>query len=181
MPLFTKAELRARAARATVGTRATTLLAASARAYSPAKTYDIFLSHAFLDAEAVLGLKLTLEDQGLSVYVDWIDDPQLDRAKVTRANAQTLRNRMRTCRSLFYAASSNSESSKWMSWELGYFDGYRGKVAIVPVVESYQSSFEGQEYLSLYPWVDKYGATLFVNGLVGTNPVQAYTTWLVAA
>ena len=181
MALFTKTELRARAARATISTRAGSLLAASARAHSPTKTYDIFLSHAFLDAEAILGLKLTLEDQGLSVYVDWMEDPQLDRTKVTRENAQTLRNRMRTCRSLFYAASSNSESSKWMSWELGYFDGYRNKAAIVPVVDGYQSSFEGQEYLSLYPWIDKFGATLFVNGLPGPSPVKAYSTWLTAA
>lgn len=44
-----------------------------------------------------------------------------------------------------------------MPWELGYFDGYNGKVAIVPIVESASSDFKEQEYLSLYPYIDEAG------------------------
>src|SRR5690348_17193476 len=49
-----------------------------------AKTYDIFLSHSSKDAELVEGLKLELEDKKFSVYVDWIEDPQLDRNTVNK-------------------------------------------------------------------------------------------------
>ena len=42
-----------------------------------------------------------------------------------------------------------------MPWELGYFDGHNGNVAILPVVtEPRKAGFRGEEYLGLYPFVD---------------------------
>jgi hypothetical protein len=42
-----------------------------------------------------------------------------------------------------------------MPWELGFFDGYRpGQVAILPLVRTSGETFEGQEYLGLYPYVE---------------------------
>lgn len=63
-------------------------------------SFDVFLSHAKLDSELVLGVKTVLEQAGQTVYVDWIDDPLLDRSKVTPATADHLRKRMRQCASL---------------------------------------------------------------------------------
>jgi len=122
--------------------------------------FDIFLSHASHDAELILGVKAILEGVGFKVYVDWIDDAQLDRARVTRETAELLRRRMRQCNSLLWVATDAASQSKWMPWELGYFDGYRSNhVAILPLVDSATSSFQGQEYLALYPLVhaDKIG------------------------
>jgi hypothetical protein len=182
MALFTKSELRIRAAQSAPGGRTRIMLAESARSFSPFRRYDIFLSHCMLDAEAVLGLKLTLEDLNFTVYVDWIEDPQLDRSRVTRDSAEILRTRMKACRSLLYAASSNAENSKWMPWELGFFDGLRGKVAVAPVVDGYASTFQGQEYLSLYPWVDKEALTgLWVKSIQGTPSPRRLNDWLAAA
>jgi hypothetical protein len=43
-----------------------------------------------------------------------------------------------------------------MPWELGYFDGFKPMfVWILPLVMDYDSEFKGQEYLGLYPTVDK--------------------------
>jgi len=43
-----------------------------------------------------------------------------------------------------------------MPWELGFFDGFRPDgVAIMPVLDSPMDSFRGQEYLGLYPIVQK--------------------------
>ena len=43
-----------------------------------------------------------------------------------------------------------------MPWELGYFDGFKPhQVWILPLVSASDSEFEGQEYLGLYPTVDK--------------------------
>jgi hypothetical protein len=114
--------------------------------------FDVFLSHSMDDAQYVLGLKTMLEREGLSVYVDWIDDADLDRNKVTRATASRLRERMGRSNDLFYAWSPTSRESRWMPWELGWFDGHNpGHVYILPLVQSSDDEFKGQEYLGLYP------------------------------
>lgn len=119
--------------------------------------YDVFLSHSAKDAKIILGVKNWLEAYDLKVYVDWIDDRQLDRSKVSSATAETLRTRMRQSDALLYIATDNSSQSKWMPWELGFFDGYSfGKVAILPILDSGNQSFQGQEYLGLYPLVQKH-------------------------
>jgi len=98
-------------------------------------TFDIFLSHSFRDAELILGVKEILESSGETVYVDWISDPQLDRSRVVVSTAHTLRQRMSQCRGLVYASTVAATHSKWMPWELGYFDGLRGSenVAVMPL------------------------------------------------
>lgn len=119
------------------------------------QTYDIFLSHSYLDKDIIIGLKGQLEKMKYSVYVDWIEDDDLDRRKVTKETADIIRKRMKNCKCLFFAISVSSSTSKWMPWECGYFDGLKGRVSILPVTKSTQSNFSGQEYLSLYPYVDK--------------------------
>ena len=132
------------------------MLAEQARAFDAAQSYDIFLSHSFDDAEVIYGVKRMIEALYLSVYVDWIDDPTLDRGKVTVQTAAVLRERMKACSSLVYAHSANSSSSVWMPWELGYFDGVKPQqVWILPLVANDDSEFKGQEYLGLYPPVEK--------------------------
>ncbi|MOA50153.1 hypothetical protein D3C78_1731370 [compost metagenome] len=58
---------------------------------------------------------------------------------------------------MMYIATGNSSSSKWMPWELGFFDGHKpGRVAILPLLDSENQNFLGQEYLGLYPVVTKH-------------------------
>lgn len=132
-------------------------LAESMRFSSDYDEYDVFLSHSMSDAQIVLGVKTILENQyGLKVYVDWIEDKQLNRELVTAATAELLRKRMKQSGSLFYLTTENSSKSKWMPWELGYFDGLKpNKVAILPVLKSRYDDFKGQEYLGLYPVASK--------------------------
>lgn len=153
------------------------------------KTYDIFLSHSSTDAALVAGLKLELEDLGYSVYVDWIEDPKLSRANVTKETALVLQARMKQCKSLLYAFSENAANSKWMPWELGYFDGVKGTVAVLPISRTSKSNFQGSEYLGIYYYIQidtisgtnklalwvhetstKY--TLFNDWIAGTQPTQ---------
>lgn len=118
--------------------------------------FDIFLSHSSKDAELVLGVVTILEGFGYSVYVDWLVDTQLSRENVNRSTAEILRKRMKQSNSLLYLATSNSSESKWMPWELGYFDGHKPeRTAILPVLDSANSTFNGQEYLGIYPVVNK--------------------------
>ena len=127
--------------------------------------FNVFLSHSYLDKDIVFSIKNYLEEHGMSVYVDWIDEPELNRSSVDAKTAATLRQRMSQCESLLFATSSNSTSSKWMPWECGYFDGINGKVAIFPIVKSDENSFTGQEYLGLYPYIDVTGNTIWVNSI----------------
>lgn len=126
------------------------------------KVYDIFLSHSSDDAKLVAGLKLELEDLGHSVYVDWIDDPNLDRKNVTKETALLLQQRMKQCKSLIYAFSESATNSKWMPWELGYFDGIKGTVAVLPIAKTSKSSFVGSEYLGIYYYIQ-------IDTISGTN------------
>lgn len=158
MALFTRSQLQQRRIQKSAGyiKTASARLLDEARKFDPDEVYHVFLSHASLDADDVLRLKEEIEELGYSVYVDWIEDAQLDRRKVTARNAAILKERMNACRSLFYAVTSSSHKSVWMPWELGYFDGKGGPVAILPVLEEepdVEDSYQGQEYLGLYPYV----------------------------
>ena len=119
-------------------------------------SFDIFMSHSFKDAEVIEGIKILIEKTGVSVYVDWIEDAQLDRGEVTAETARRLRQRMSHCGFLLYATSDASPDSKWMPWELGYFDGLKGgRVGIFPISKSENNTiFAGQEYLRLYPYYE---------------------------
>lgn len=114
------------------------------------KTYDIFLSHSSNDNELIAGLKLLLQDMGYSIYVDW-NDSALNPNHVTPKTADVLRKRMVQCRSLIYAFSENASNSKWMPWELGYFDALKNsRVAVLPIRQDAYKAYSGSEYVGLY-------------------------------
>lgn len=114
------------------------------------KSYDIFLSHSSKDKELIAGLKLLLNDMGYSVYVDW-NDEKIDPNNVTPETAAILRERMKQCKSLIYAFSENASNSKWMPWELGYFDAFKkSRVAVLPISQTAKYSYKGSEFVGLY-------------------------------
>ena len=153
MTYYTASDLRQRAGGLTASAAQSELSRFSKAAVS---NFDVFLSHSVHDAVLIFGLKRVLEAEGLSVYVDWIEDTQLDRAMVNATTAAHLRERMRRCRSLVYATSRNASTSRWMPWELGFFDGTQGsdRVAICPI-ETGTGDYVGQEYLGLYKTLEK--------------------------
>jgi hypothetical protein len=156
MAFYTKQEARAAAQQKPLMKSFGDVLTEEKRSYSSSKSYDFFLSHSIRDAELVLGIKRILEKSGFSVYVDWDQDKQLDRSDVSKDTADVLRQRMRQSKSMLYVATNNASYSKWMPWELGYFDGLRnGAVAVLPLLEGENDRFVTQEYLALYPLVEK--------------------------
>lgn len=152
---YTKSEARSFASirlQKSFGRDSRRILLEEVRAAKNEDKFDIFLSHASKDGDLILGVKILLENFGLKVYVDWVEDPQLDRTKVSKETAKLLRQRMRQSNSLVWVATESASNSKWMPWELGYFDGFRpNQVAILPLVDNAYDTFKGQEYLGLYP------------------------------
>jgi hypothetical protein len=154
-----------------------------AKTISDTESFHIFLSHSYKDKKYIRKLKEYIENNfSLTCYVDWITEPKtLDRNSVGRNSAELLRKRMRQSQSLIFCTSDNSQDSKWMPWELGYFDAHKGRVAVLPIVEE-GKSFQGQEYLSLYPYVDLAGVkdsvskSLWVNE--STSEYVSFAGWL---
>lgn len=144
------------AARSYVRKSASQILTEDSQRFTSIDRYNVFLSHSYQDAEVIHGIKSIIESLGLKVYVDWIDDAGLDRGKVSTRTARILRERMKACSCLVYVHSPNATESVWMPWELGYFDGLRPSyVWILPLVSERDSEFQGQEYLGLYPPLEK--------------------------
>ena len=190
MPLYSYSDLQRKGAMLKIQEskrmvkKASQILSESALLFSEDDEYDIFLSHAYKDAHIILALKNDLEEMNYSVYVDWVDDFNLDRSKVSKKTAAVLRQRLKTCRSLFIAHTENVHSSKWVPWELGFFDGLKARVAILPISNEKNpgEGYSDAEFMGLYPYVTKTKAqsthkeTLWIN-----NSESAYVqfdSWL---
>ncbi len=114
-------------------------------------TYDLFISHSFSDKELIVGLYHLFEESGYKVYIDWIDDTNLDRSNVNAETAMTIRKRIASSKGLAYISTQNITSSKWCPWELGVSDGIHNRACILPVMNN---RFRGQEYLGIYPYLE---------------------------
>ncbi|MFI5297227.1 MAG: TIR domain-containing protein [Polyangiales bacterium] len=132
-------------------------------------TFDIFLSHSSKYPREVRAIKRYLERLGFTVYVDWIEDEELDRSAVTPATADRLRHRITSSRSLLVHATEGAVMSRWVPWELGFADGLGCSVGILPILAEsrHTSIYKGVEYMGLYPYVDFAQAA-------GTDVTQAW-------
>lgn len=159
--------------------RTTTYIKNKTIFYQKSNSYDVFLSHSYLDKSLVYTIVELFNNAGYSVYVDWMIDTQLDRSSVTPGTAMALRSRMDKCYGLAYIATNNISNSKWCPWELGYMDGKKkGRCAILPVVENSTDGFKGQEYLGIYPFIDYRIGEFWVNDSVFESKYVRLRDWL---
>ena len=91
---------------------------------------DVFISHKNEDAGKARRLKRRIKDFGLTCWID-ADDEEMERLQEARPVdykilTERVRGHLRTCRCLIFAFSANSRESRWMPWELGFFDGRWG-------------------------------------------------------
>lgn len=154
MAFLREAEIRSRA-RGRAGALGISVSKALSRAAGQRLArYDIFLSQTIRDAEIVLGVYDLLTSAGYLVFCDWIEDPDTHRSQVTPANAAFIRATMGISDSLLFLDSEGSVESLWMCWELGWFDGGRGPVGVLPVLGEGERYYRGREFLGLYPYVE---------------------------
>jgi len=116
--------------------------------YVPNRT-RIFLSHRHNDEKVVLAIKGYLYDQGIEVYIDWLD-PSMP--KITNADtAKNLKDRLREAKRFILLATDNSLQSIWIPWELGLADGIKGmeSIAIMPITKD-PYNWKEREYYRIY-------------------------------
>lgn len=154
MAYLREGEIRARARRRAGQLGVSVAEALNRAARQRLARFDIFLSQTIHDAEIVLGVYDLLTSAGYTVFCDWIDAPERDRSEVTPANAAFIRATMSISDTLLFLDTNEAAQSLWMCWELGWFDGGRGPVAVLPVLDEEERYYRGREFLGLYPYVE---------------------------
>ena len=143
----TKAELRSFAASYSLTEQATLRKSLAAKS----ATGSTFLSHSSKDQDLVVGATQVLQGHGATVYVDEID-PEMP-PYTSEETAALLKDRIRQTKRFVLLTSKNSKESRWVPWELGIADGYKGlnKIALFPAADiSSDQAWASWEYLGLY-------------------------------
>lgn len=110
-----------------------------------------FLSHSSKDEDLVAGATYILENHGANVYIDRVDP--LMPPYTSDETGELLKRRIRQTSRFVLLATSNSKDSRWVPWELGLADGYKGidNIALFPAVENtFDTAWTSWEYLGLY-------------------------------
>lgn len=144
---ITRAELRAFAAKKPLTEQAELRKSTANRAPEG----STFLSHSSKDEDLVVGATIVLENHGARVYTDEVD-PEMP-PYTTDETANLLKKRIRQTKTFILLVTKNSKESKWVPWELGLADAYKGlpRVALFPSADSaHDTTWAESEYLGLY-------------------------------
>lgn len=179
----TKAELRSFASQLSKLQETTLRKSAASQELSGAP----FLSHSSKDDELVVGAISVLEGHAAKVYVDEID-PAMP-PYTTEETAALLKRRIRETKRFVFLASNNSKDSRWVPWELGVADGFKGieRIALFPAADgSDDKAWASWEYLGLYRrivWGDLQGYDKKVWMVLNEKPNEAIelSKWLAGA
>lgn len=112
----------------------------------------VFLSHSTADDRLVLGIIRFFQSFGAAVYVDDFDKRLPNQPDAS--TAKILKDEIKQCPRFVVLATPNSNTSRWIPWELGLADGFRGipPNAIIPVTpEGDFQKWLRTEYYNLYP------------------------------
>jgi hypothetical protein len=129
----------------------------------------LFLSHSRKDAQYLDYAKKFFATFEASVYVD-IGDDRLPTTPSPQT-AAILKDMIKKCPRFVVLVSADSKDSKWVPWELGLADGFKGTtpVALLPFsLTGNDEDWAKQEYLGLYPRIHG-----------GTLPGYTNAEWLV--
>jgi hypothetical protein len=118
---------------------------------------NLFLSHSLADAKHARWALGILEQQGARVYLD-IRDASLGTMSVTDI-ASRLRSVIRECKRLVTLVTENTQTSRWIPWEMGLADAVASeeRVALFPLRSSSHADqlWARQEYFGLYARIER--------------------------
>ena len=134
-----------------------TVSKSSDRTITEAKTQGFqtaFLCHSHKDERLVIGLVTLLQETGWRVFVDWADSTMPETPN--RETAAKIKQRIVDTNYFLFLATSNSMSSRWCPWEIGYADGKKSldRIIIIPTTDN-SGTWHGNEYLQLYRNLDE--------------------------
>ena len=117
----------------------------------------VFISHKHSDLEDLKGLLNFLKrDYNVVPYIDSMDKKQ---PKETCGDtAVRIKEVISTCDRFLFLATNKALASMWCNWEVGIADKQKlpaNNMAILPMVDSLTSLYDGNEYLEIYPYVDE--------------------------
>lgn len=108
--------------------------------------YDVFLSHSSLDSKILLEIKAAINSQGLTVYIDWVNDyVMLNRKNQNENTWDVLEMRMRQSKQMVYVMTDHSVQSPYTEREVNYFKK-QGKSVLV--YKPYATFIQRPDYLS---------------------------------
>ena len=118
------------------------------------KPVTVFISHKHEDLDDLKGVLGFLEKEyGVKVYIDSRDYTM---PKTTSAQTATnIKSRISQCNKFILLATNGAIESKWCNWELGYGDAkkFKNNIALFPMRPTFSSSYKGNEYLLIYPYI----------------------------
>lgn len=138
----------------------------------------VFLSHSSKDDPLVPGVVAFFRKFSAGVYADDFDK-RLPNPPST-ATAVILKNEIRRLPRFVVLATSNSYTSRWIPWELGLADGFRGipPNAILPITPEGQiPTWLTTEYVHLYPKIVNINGAWYVSDPRG-NAAWPLSDWL---
>lgn len=119
----------------------------------------VFLSHKhddLEDDEELKGFIEILEDMGVKIYIDSMDNTLPE--QTSGDTAKRIKEIIEYCDKFILLATSKAIESYWCNWELGIGDvhKFQKNIAILPIKEKGQvdSQYKGNEYLQIYPRID---------------------------
>lgn len=124
------------------------------------KQFDIFLSHSSEDYKLLLKLKDLLNNSGLTVYIDWVEDKgELKRELASEDTAKVLVERIKNSKAILLVQTVASTASVWTPWELGYAQAIGKKICVLPLKEVENAP----AYLDIYDKAFLDGNEIMVN------------------
>ena len=137
-----------------VGSRSRYYTAASNSQNARALGYKTaFLCHSHKDRTAVEGLLQYFRDQGLHLYVDWMDS---EMPETTNGNtARIIKGRIVEADLFLFLATPNALASRWCPWEIGYADGVKRYESIFVIPTTENGRTYGNEYVDIYRRIDR--------------------------
>lgn len=111
--------------------------------------FDVFLSHRYyLRFYNIVVYYVLTVYYGLTVYVDWIFDYSVDRKKLSTDTVKLLQYRMNQSKKLLFFNIKGSQTTNWMSWEVGYFSCLKQKSIGILDLDEYTNGNKNVEILS---------------------------------
>lgn len=102
----------------------------------------------------MLKIKTLLENLGISVYIDWLDEGMTE--STSGRTAQILKQKIKDHDKFILVATDEAIASKWCYWELGLGDAEKydkDKIALFPIHQA-NRKWSGAEYLQIYPTIE---------------------------